>query len=95
MRDFHLEVDISCDPQYIQFNPVYRLYIDNTLITERNYLWDSTHFIREHVFVKLSDGKHTVRIETPKNHHSNCFRIHKVVYDGAPLSFINNTITIS
>lgn len=94
MRDFHLEIDISCDPQTIEFNPVYRLYINDTLLSERNYTWDSTHFIREHVFVKLPDGKHSVRIETLKN-QPGFFRIHKVVYDGAPLSFINNTITIS
>lgn len=94
MRDFHLEIDISCDPQHVEFKPVYRLYVNDTLITERNYIWESTHFIREHVFVKLSDGKHSIRVETPKN-QNNFFRIHRVVYDGAPLSFINNTITIS
>jgi hypothetical protein len=94
MRDFHLEIDISCDPQNVQFKPVYRLYVNDNLVTERNYIWESTHFIREHVFVKLPDGQHSIRVETPKN-QNNYFRIHRVVYDGAPLRFINNTITIS
>jgi hypothetical protein len=94
MRDFHLEIDISCDPQHVQFKPVYRVYVNDNLVTERNYIWESTHFIREHVFVKLSDGKHSIRVETPKNQNYS-FRIHRVVYDGAPLRFINNTITIS
>lgn len=95
MRDFHLEIDISCNPQFIEFHPVYRLYINDTLLSERNYTWDSTHFIREHVFVKLPNGKHSFRLETLKDQPMHCFRIHKIVYDGAPLSFINNTITIS
>jgi hypothetical protein len=97
MRDFHLEIDISCDAQKIQFHPTYRLYVDDTLITERTYIWGSTHFIREHIFVKLSDGSHCVRIEVPKNmeHEPSPFNIHRVIYDGAPLSFIKGTIHIS
>ena len=97
MRDFHLEIDISCNPQYVQFKPIYRVYVDNTLITERNYIWDSTHYIKEHVFVKLANGPHRIRVEIPKNmdNRDNPFTIHRVVYDGAPLPLSRGTINIS
>jgi DNA-binding MltR family transcriptional regulator len=36
-----------------------------------------------------------IKVVENLENQNNSFRIHRVVYDGAPLRFINNTITIS
>ena len=44
--------------------PRYRVYVDNDLLTERDFIWPGTDvYIREHILVNLAPGKHTLRIE--------------------------------
>lgn len=43
---------------------IYRLYVDQDLITERSFIWDKTcQFIRENLILNLDEGLHTIRIE--------------------------------
>lgn len=60
--------EITFDIHVTNFNQdfVYRVYVDNDLITERTWIWHENQiFIREHVWVNLEPGKHTVEVITP------------------------------
>ena len=44
--------------------PAYRVYVDNDLLTERDFIWPSHEiFIRENIEVDLGAGSHTINIE--------------------------------
>lgn len=49
-------------------NPRYRVYVDNDLLTERDFVWP-THeiFIRENITVDLAPGAHMLHIEQVGN----------------------------
>lgn len=52
-------------------SPFYRIYIDNEMLTERNYRWNNRaimaglpeEFVREHCNVNLTSGMHTLKVE--------------------------------
>jgi hypothetical protein len=35
---------------------IYRVFINNELLSERNWIWDETKFIREHIWVELESS---------------------------------------
>jgi hypothetical protein len=42
----------------------YRVYVDEELLTERDFIWDGLEFfIREHILVELEPGPHKLYIE--------------------------------
>ena len=57
-----LTADVMCD--WFGYEPIYRVYVDGYLITERSYIWDNSYeFIREHVVVDIAPGPHTFVVE--------------------------------
>jgi hypothetical protein len=45
-------------------SPRYRVYVDNDLLTERDFTWPAHEiYIKENIEVNLNAGKHTVRVE--------------------------------
>ena len=61
-----IDVDVWC--KWDTTPPVYRLYVDDHLLTERTFTWEtSRHYIREHIEVLLDNGWHEVRIEDCSN----------------------------
>jgi hypothetical protein len=43
--------------------PRYRIYIDNELLTERDFIWPSSEiYIRENIIVDLPQGKHQLKV---------------------------------
>ena len=60
-----LEIDLFAEinPKFNRCIP-YRLYINDELMTERDYIWDNkTHYITEVVPLFIGDGTHTINIE--------------------------------
>lgn len=58
----HLQVDVLCN--WSDDPPVYRLFVNNDLLTERTFIWPGyRNFIRENIVVDVDPGVHTVRIE--------------------------------
>ena len=58
------KVSIDVHAQCGDKPPVYRVYVDNNLLTERSFIWSgTTTFIREHLLVELEPGSHTVHVE--------------------------------
>jgi len=49
-------------------NVVYRIYVDNVLMTERTFIWKIKEtYIRENIVIQVEEGtEHTVRVETCK-----------------------------
>jgi hypothetical protein len=57
-----IDIDVWC--KWVYTPPVYRVYVDDDLLTERNFIWESSrHYVREHIEVLLDSGWHEVRIE--------------------------------
>jgi hypothetical protein len=64
MKEIKLTVDVKCNDS--TKSPIYRVYVDEDLITERTFMWDhNTTFIREHIFLALEPGEHTVKVTMP------------------------------
>jgi len=49
--------------------PVYRIYVDNDLITERTFIWAGHEtYIKENLVCNLKPGTHILRVENASNH---------------------------
>jgi len=53
--------DLYC--QWTGIYPVYRVYVNDELMTERTWRQGPLEFIRENMSLQVSPGKYTVRIE--------------------------------
>ena len=62
MDDFkHIKVNVCCHKAE---SPVYRIYVDDDLLTERTIAWPGYKtFIRENLICILEPGIHTLTIE--------------------------------
>lgn len=62
MEEFkHIKVNVAC---HAAENPVYRIFVDNDMITERTFLWPSyKNYIRENIVCILQPGVHTLTVE--------------------------------
>lgn len=62
MKNVVIEFDLYCDWQ--ENYPIYRIYADDDLLTERTYIWDNEReFVRERIVVCVDIGSHQCRIE--------------------------------
>lgn len=58
-----LEVDVHA--HWSDNPPIYRIYVDDEMLTERTFGWTSYQFyITEHLFCFLDTGVHTLRLES-------------------------------
>ena len=55
-----ITVDINCFNT--QNAPRYRVFVDNYLITERNFAFEG-QYVKENIFVNLAPGEHTFHLE--------------------------------
>ena len=66
-----------------EVGPRYRVYVDNDLLTERDFIWPGHEiFIRENIVVTLKPGAHTLRIEQVNTGGS--IEIRNITVDGEP-----------
>ena len=62
-------------------SPSYRVYVNNDLLTERDFGWPGHEvFIRENIVVDLKPGKHELRIEQIGNNGK--IQIKDITVDG-------------
>ena len=79
MKLVSITVDISCS--YTGAPPVYRVFVDSELLTERTFIWDSqTQYVRERIQVNLASGVHWLSIENPDE--SAEFTVSNIQVDG-------------
>lgn len=63
MDQYQITLDIYCEAGYQQ-EPVYRIYVDQDLLTERTWSWPRhEQYIQEVMTVNLESGTHQVRVE--------------------------------
>lgn len=88
MRTVSLTVDVWC--RYYEGAPIYRVYVDSELLTERTFVWPSREqYIREHIKVNLFPGTHILTIENCSG--PNCvFITNNMLVDGiaSPTTFL-------
>jgi hypothetical protein len=65
MSQVNLKVQVHClRPSWVDFeNNKYRLYVDNDMITERSWIWNTKTLLDENIWVKLElDTEHSIKI---------------------------------
>ena len=77
-------VNITADVFASVENIVYRVYIDDTLMTERTFAWNPwKNCVRENMVIEVEEGtQHTVRVEAVK--FDEGVSIDNITVDGAP-----------
>ncbi len=92
MREVSISVDLYCKWEVTP--PVYRLYVDDELLTERTYIWNNAEqFVREHVIVNLEPGTHTLRVESVNLKFTN-FAKRNFLINQKPVSLIDDRFTV-
>ena len=67
-------VEVHCiQPSWVQLeNSRYRIYLDDELMTERDWVWDQSIYINEHLLADiLPDTAHTIKVEVIKSNPSH------------------------
>jgi len=67
MQEHKITVDVF--GKWYGTPPKYRVYVDNDLLTERDFIWPGHEvFIRENILVNLKPGQHKIRVEQTSIH---------------------------
>ena len=83
MKEHTLSVDVYAS--WGDVAPRYRVYVDNDLLTERDFTWNGTErYIREHIIVNLNPGAHTLHVE--QINAGGTIRTENVVLNNTPSS---------
>ena len=56
-----LNLDLFCNWKRVP--PIYRLYVNHELFTERTYIWSGTQYIQEIISLDAPPGKYTIRVD--------------------------------
>ena len=65
MNEVNIKVQVHClKPSWVDFeNNKYRLYVDNDMITERSWIWNTKILLDENIWVELElDTEHSIKI---------------------------------
>lgn len=65
-----IDVEIHClQPRWVaDENSKYRIYLNDELLTERDWIWSQDIYIREHIEVEVEKGlMHNIRVEVIKS----------------------------
>lgn len=91
MKEISITVDILA--RWTDTNPIYRIYVDSDLLTERTYIWDNREqYVRENILVSLNEGLHTFIVESVNSAGELFCKNFKI--DKNPTSLVNNQFTI-
>lgn len=87
MKTFKVQFDLMCD-KTVDSVP-YRVYIDDELMTERDYIWDNTEkYVRENCPIFVERGVHELRIENLKP-NDGAFYINNLTVNDKPRTLFN------
>ena len=65
MNEVNIKVQVHClKPSWVDFeNNKYRLYVDNDIITERSWIWNTKTLLDENIWVELElDTEHSIKL---------------------------------
>ena len=82
-KEVKLEFDLY--GKWMDIPPVYRIYVDDELMTERSYYAQEFEFYKEISVVELEPGKHHYRVEVlPITSAKTALIVKQVIIDGVP-----------
>lgn len=61
-KEILVQIDLHC--KWERTPPIYRLYVNDELFSERNYIWQAGEYIRENLVLNAPPGEYKIRIET-------------------------------
>ena len=82
-----LTVDLFCD--WKRTPPIYRLYVNDELFTERTYIWGGTQYLRECLQLNAPPGKYSIRIDNLGDPECQ-FRIRNIKTETGPVKIIDS-----
>jgi hypothetical protein len=86
-KDILVQVDLHC--KWEKSPPMYRLYVNDELFSERNYIWQAGEYIRENLVMNAPSGSYRIRIETPSNFN---FKLRNLRCTHGEAQIINNEV---
>lgn len=86
MKEVCMEIDVHC--QWHKSPPMYRLYVNDEMFTERNYIWQAGEYLRENLLISAPPGEYSVTIETP---HDATFKLRNLRCSHGNVQVIDNT----
>ena len=90
-KEVHISADIFCT--WVNDNPMYRVYVDDHLLTERNYRWNNEHqYVREHIIVDIEPGTHSFYLETIG--YDAKFTVGNFTVNGRPTQLSNHQFVV-
>ncbi len=64
--------------------PVYRVYVNDELFTEREWIWGTNVYVTQTLQMQAPSGKYTVRVEPVNSDHASIStRNHRIEYGPA------------
>ncbi len=87
MKRISIVIDIHCVK--LGQRAAYRIYVDQDLITERDWVWPASKiFVRENLHVDLAQGQHGVKVESLSSDTE--FKIKGCIVDGKTVADANS-----
>lgn len=81
MSEHKITVDVYAS--WADTPPRYRVYVDNELMTERDFIWPGHDiYIRENIMVNLQPGTHSLKVEQVGN--NGIIRHKNIMLDEVP-----------
>ena len=84
-KDILVQVDLHC--KWERTPPMYRLYVNDELFSERNYIWQAGEYLRENLVLNAPAGEYKIRIETPS---TSSFKLRNVKCSDDSVRTIDN-----
>ena len=82
-----VKIKLDIHAKWNQHPPMYRVYVNNELFNERNYMWQPSEYITEILQMTAEPGEYTVRIEN----HGGEFTTRKLRCAYGSAEIINNS----
>lgn len=99
MIEADIAVDVVClQPRWIAHeNVIYRLYLNDELLTERNWIWEQNIYIREQFLVSVEPYySNTLKLEVIKDRMSLAqFAFNDLIVNSSPFQIPENKDHIS
>jgi hypothetical protein len=85
MEEVCMQIDLHC--KWERSPPMYRLYVNDELFSERNYIWQAGEYLRENLILRAPSGNYKIRIETPSKFN---FKLRNLRCTHGKAQIINN-----
>lgn len=100
MSAVNIKVQIQClQPNWVATEKnIYRLYINNDMLTERSWIWDTNTIITENIWVNIDlNTVNSLRFEPILNpiRSTAKFRLQDLRINDIPTPFQNNDLELS